>query len=215
MSVDSLLKEIQAFVNTVDDLYGLYLDATMGFAHNAEEIAKGQRSGSQQLGMSIDELDKREIYLGRGRPSDPDSILQHAATQGSYKARNTRGGTNFILMAQVVIVLIFEYWETEHRGRIASAIGLANQSQLKIPILGDLWLLRNDVIHRKGFVSSRTEEKLKVSQALQRDNRLNSMKFMWRTLSAKSKRVLIVWCWKLPAMIRVSGPSPTLFNIPE
>jgi hypothetical protein len=57
---------------------------------------------------------------------------------------------------------MFEYWESEHRALIASALAFGDRKDVKVPVLGDLRLLRQDVIHHRGIVRSETSMKLAV-----------------------------------------------------
>lgn len=164
--------EARAFVKALDDLYGLYLDAITGFVSLGDELEKSQRTASAQLQMSLDSLDQLAMFIGRGNPNKPGSVLYHATTQGQYKDRNAKDGPNAIYMAQVLVVLIYEYWENVHRHRIASAIGLQNSSDLKTPIMGDIRLLRHDILHRQGIVDKVTVSKLQVVQGLQPGGRV-------------------------------------------
>lgn len=159
---ERLLAEADEFVRVVDQLYGLYLDAVSGFHKLADEITNAQTDAAQQLGLSIEELDARQMYVGRGDPNDPTSIVQHTTTQGEFKARNRRSGSNEIRLAQLLIVLIFQYWETGHRAEVAAALGLAEKSELLLPLLGDLRLLRHNVIHHRGVVTCDTPRRLEV-----------------------------------------------------
>lgn len=65
---------------------------------------------------------------------------------GEFRRRNRKGGPNHTRAAQLLILLMYEYWESEYRSSVAEALG-KDKNDLKIPLMGDLRLLRHDVIH--------------------------------------------------------------------
>jgi hypothetical protein len=144
------------------ELFGLYLDATSGFMHNRDLIVKIQHTSGPALGMTIEQFDVLPFAIGGGDPNDPEAVVDHYTTQGKYKERNGRNGTNSFRLAQLLLVLVYEYWDSEHRHAIAAALGLSDTKELKVPVLGDLRLLRHDVIHKRAIVSIETVSKLEV-----------------------------------------------------
>lgn len=149
----ALTKEL---VDRLDEFYGLYLDSIAGFQRNAELIERGQRNSIVQLRLTSREVDSRPIFIGRGDPNDRDNVIQNRTTQGEYKARNAPGGKNYQLLSQYFIVVAFSLWEHEYRERIASLLGHDEKDELKLPMFGDIRLLRNDILHHGGVVSRRT-----------------------------------------------------------
>jgi len=155
--VNSLLlsSTVAEFVAQIDELYGLYLDAAIGFENNVEMIRRGQAASPASSDASA-------FFIGDGAPISPTNVLLHRTTQGEFKDRNRRDGRNYLIMARLFVVLVYHFWEIEYRPRIAKAAGLADPNELKIPILGDLRLLRHEIIHHKGQLSPDERGRLEV-----------------------------------------------------
>ena len=160
------LKEcIFDYVVTVDELYGHYLDSTSGFDAIARSFGK-IKSESVLDSPDGNVNDESAFFIGRGSPNDPTNRMLHRTTVGEFKKRNARGGHNHVRAAQLLVVLIYEYWNSEHRANIAASLNLKNQKELKVPYIGDLRLLRNDVIHHRGILQKKTVRKLEVISGL-------------------------------------------------
>ncbi len=158
---DSPLHEaVLSYVVTVDELYGHYLDTTAGFNLNARQVKQSQ---SEPIGGLDEDADRNGLpfFYGHGDPNDPANIMLHQTTQGQYVQRNIVGGHNHVRAGQWLVVLLFEYWESEHRRKIATALGLAGPTDLKVPYMGELRLLRQDVIHHRGKLQKATIQKVR------------------------------------------------------
>jgi len=163
--------EVLNYVIAVDELYGHYLDTTAGFIANARQVEEVQKSSRPNLPPGTDP-DALDMFYGHGDPNDPANRILHRTTQGEYKRRNAKGGHNHLRAAQLLMVLIFEYWESEHRAKIAEAHGFSDPDYLKIPIIGDLRLLRQDILHHRSIIRPETFRKLAVIQGLVADTEL-------------------------------------------
>jgi hypothetical protein len=51
------------------------------------------------------------------------------------------------------VVFVYSMWEHELRGRLAAVQGISHDD-VEHPILGDLRLIRNDVVHKRGIATS-------------------------------------------------------------
>jgi len=83
---DRLKSTVEELVDRIDQLYGLYLDATMGFDANVTTVEQAQ----MQPGASDDSA----FFITDGAPTDPDNVLLHKTTQGEFKKRNRPDGSN-------------------------------------------------------------------------------------------------------------------------
>ena len=160
LDVPALQGSLLAYACVVDDLYGHYLDSTTGFVANERTVAASQQRPVRGLAPGVNR-DNLSFHYGNGDPNDPKSRVLHGTTQGAYKARNAKGGANHVRAGQLLLVLLYDYWESEHRGKVAAALGM-DRDTLKVPFIGDLRLLRQDVIHHKGVVRAETIKKLEV-----------------------------------------------------
>ena len=160
-NIAKLSSTVEAYVTSVDELYGHYLDSTVGFVANHKNIVDGQERAKALLPSQAD-FDSSAFFYGHGNPNDPSNRLLHKTTQGEFKRRNNKGGRNHVRAAQLLVVLLYSFWEHEYRPRLAASLGLAEASELKIPLFGDIRLLRCDVIHHRGVVTKETATKLSI-----------------------------------------------------
>ena len=160
VDIAALQDRLLAFARVADELYGHYLDSTVGFLANERMIEESQRRPLAGVPPGVNR-DALSFYYGNGDPNDPKSRVLHRTTQGAYRVRNAKGGANHVRASQLLLVLLYEYWESEHRSKVAMALGV-DRDALKVPFIGDLRLLRQDVIHHQGVVRPETVEKLAV-----------------------------------------------------
>jgi hypothetical protein len=161
MNSTPLQQAVLDYVVTVDGLYGHYLDSTDGFVANAKSVEQVQSQLITVVPPGTD-LDARNMFYGHGNPNDQVNRILHRTTQGEYKQRNAKGGHNHVRAAQLLVVLIYEYWDSEHRAKIATAMNLPSPNDLQVPLIGDLRLLRQDVIHHRSLLQLKHVEKLQV-----------------------------------------------------
>jgi len=162
----ALVETAQEFADRLDKLYGLYLDTTLGFKANLDVLKNGQEA-SAHLVSDPTELYNLPVFIGRGDPNNPNNVLLYQTTQGKFKARNAPGGANYRLLSQYFVVLAFHLWEHEYRPRIASLFGLKEADEFKMPIFGDIRLLRNEILKHRGVLTKDTVKKLQVVGGLQ------------------------------------------------
>jgi hypothetical protein len=155
------LSAMAEFIRRIDEIFGLYLDATQGFNCNLWRLNYGHEEAKKK-GIPVDSTDDAKFFFGKGNPNDPKNVLLHTTTLGEYKRRNSRGGSNHILFGQYFVVLFFHLWDGEYRPRIANALGLPDPNTLKLPICGDLRLLRNDILKHRGVITKEKQTKLET-----------------------------------------------------
>jgi hypothetical protein len=164
------------FVQVLNSINGVYLDAVSGFHQMRELITKGQLKALEHLKATqpelatIEYIDSIGFTYGKGDPNLPGNRIQHACTQGEFKARNAEGGENYIFLANVCLVTIYQFWEDLYRQKIATALGVS-KNELRSPIMGDLRLLRNSIIHNGGIATS-DAERCEVIQWFKRSDRI-------------------------------------------
>ena len=154
--VERLIQAILEFNERIDAAAGLYFDATQGFAADIERLDRAQQ---MLQGSGIDDFDSLSYVYGQGDPREPGAQILHTTTQGEFRQRNIKDGPNSQLIGQFVLVFLYSSWEERFRSRIAEAIGI---EELQVPILGDLRLLRNAILHNKGRGTRETERRLQV-----------------------------------------------------
>jgi hypothetical protein len=147
---------IEQFDKVVDDIYGVYLDSTLGFRRLVEWVNINQKKTIEELKIknpqiaNIEYMDDQLFLYGRGHPNIPSSILLHHTTQKELKIRNCDNGNNFKFIGNLALVSLYQYWEDHYRSKIAEYF-ILTKNQIKSPIMGDICLLRNCIIHNQGI----------------------------------------------------------------
>jgi len=156
-----VIDALTEFTSRLDEVYGLYLDATQGFRGNSELIARLQ-SEARHLVPDPAKQDELPFIVGRGDPNDKASVVLHQTTQGRFKQRNVEAGPNDRLLAQYFVVLVFHLWEHEYRPRIAKVLGVSGPEDLELDIFGDVRLIRNEILKNKARLSRQTTRRLRI-----------------------------------------------------
>ena len=152
--------EINQFIDVVDSIYGMYLDASAGFHFFKQQFELCQIQAQQATGLSVSELDSKELFFGQGPPRQEWSSVLHRATQGEIKERNQKNGKNQQFFGNMCVVSIYHYWEDTFRGRLAEFSG-KDLKDIKADIFGDIRFLRIDIIHR-GSIATRELSDFKI-----------------------------------------------------
>ncbi|MGD0577956.1 MAG: hypothetical protein ABSC08_03410 [Bryobacteraceae bacterium] len=155
----ALENEINQFSAEVNALYGHYIDSTLGFGVLSERFTVMQQSSP--VYASDPDPDSHTLHFGKGDPNEPTSYVQHSVPIAEFKRRNAPGGSNHVRAGQLHIILIYAFWESRYRASIADALGI-KADDLKVPIMGDLRRLRNDIVHCVAVVQRETAAKLEV-----------------------------------------------------
>lgn len=150
------MNPISQFEKTVDAIYGVYLDSTNGFKqildrHNKiqKQVLKDLQKTNPKL-ATIDYLDQTSMIYGKGDPGKLEAYELHRSTQKQYKERNMEGGLNYLFIGNMVLVSLYHFWEDHYRSEIAILFG-KEKNGLKEPIMGDIRILRNSIIHHAGI----------------------------------------------------------------
>jgi hypothetical protein len=159
--VGNVNKSIFEFMKVIDGVYGLYLDSTSGYKLLNNQIINFQQKAQKLLSspLTTAELDERGFIYGKGHPDNTNFL--HITTQGKLKKRNEKNGTNFRVIANLLVVLIHQYWEDFYRGKIAALNGL-KKDDLQSDVFGDLKQFRHSIIHNRGKATWDQASKVKL-----------------------------------------------------
>ena len=147
------------FLRKVYDIYGLYFDSIHGFGLVAAKIKEIQKTFLEKYKISsIEDFDKTSFIYGRGQPGSKDSYSMHISKMGKIKERNKKSGENYKIIANLCLVLIYQYWENYYRVRIANDIGLEETKDLELDIFGEIKVLRDSIIHHRAIALDRVED---------------------------------------------------------
>lgn len=152
-----MIESIRKFWETVDQIYGAYLDANSGFHAFREKITQIQSQMTTSSGGSLQDLDSRLFIHGHGDPNNADSRVLHKVTQGELKHRNRKNGENTLFLGSMSLVAIYQFWEDRFRGEISSEINIPRE-ELKHDLLGDIRLIRIAIIHHGGIAKKEIEK---------------------------------------------------------
>lgn len=158
---------IDEFISTVDSIYGVYLDSTLGLKLLIEYIQKMQNKSIKFIGQeaTLEKLDKAEFMYGVGEPPQYkdtyDANILHITTQGELKQRNKENGVNYKNIGNLVIVLIYQLWEDKYRNTIAQSMGI-EKNDLNSEIFGELRHLRRSIVHKNGLAINEVESKVEL-----------------------------------------------------
>ncbi|MBV9988400.1 MAG: hypothetical protein JO301_12035 [Chitinophagaceae bacterium] len=167
MSLEVTIKE---FAEVVDEIYGVYLDATKGFVDNKTQMENIQHDSIAKLNVTLDHLDNAPMVYGKGPPGQPGTYILHECTQKKYKERNDKNGKNFILLANLCVMELYQYWEDHYRIKISEKIGI-ERNELKADIFGDIRLFRNSIVHHQGTALPEIE-KCKILSWFKRNDKI-------------------------------------------
>lgn len=113
---------------------------------------------SKELGVSLEEFGLRNFTYGMGDPRKPGARILHVATQAELIKRNEDEGENYMVIANMCVVLIYNYWEDHYREAIAHELLMKNKNDLQSDIMGDLNWLRQSIIHHRGYAIKDVEK---------------------------------------------------------
>jgi hypothetical protein len=106
------------------------------------------------------------IMIGTGDPNTPEA-RQYAQWRRSEAIEQTQlKGSAETRLGQQWIVFLYALWEHEYRPRLAVAHN-RDPNDERYPLIGDLRLIRNDVIHHRGVATSTNTGRCKVLQWFQ------------------------------------------------
>jgi hypothetical protein len=114
---------------------------------------------NQQVGVCTDCLsgfrsNKVRIERQKARVRSPTSTrVENGA--------NTDAGSNEQWICRAIIVFLFAYWDEQIRPQIAAIRGVKS-TDVKLDELGDLRILRHNILHNKGLLPTSEFAKLKV-----------------------------------------------------
>jgi hypothetical protein len=146
------------FVAACDNILAVYLDSTMGFNNNVDELERKMQGSSSFTGSSP---------FGIQAPDEIEkNLILHQTTVDDFLKRNSINDFNYIKLGQFAIILVFTYWENTYRSQLGQTLGLTKNDVL-IDVLGDIRDLRNDLLHNSELVSKKTAERAKVIKCIE------------------------------------------------
>lgn len=134
------------------EIKGFHSDSVSGYKHFRDYFIKAQEFQRKDKGNTIEELDQMKITIAKGDPDDPNVWIFNESSQGDFKARLDKNGSNEIRLSQLCIVMLYDKWEGELRKNIADALNVKIK-EVQSPIFGDIRHIRNDAVHHYGIAT--------------------------------------------------------------
>ena len=94
----------------------------------------------------------KHILVGDGAPSDDYTVGYQRWRIGDVDQNLSDDGMIVTSLGRQWIVSIYAHWEHEYRKRFAVSQNVSID-EFKVPIFGDLRLIRNDIVHNRGIAS--------------------------------------------------------------
>lgn len=138
-------------VTRYDALIGILLDGSYAMGELARQMMDAHTEHIEELQRShssIDPASINPIFTYNGIAEDSSGPLHHT-TVLDFIRRNGVDGANWELLAQVCLVMAYQYWEDDTRLRLAEALNVP-KNQIAMPIMGELRHYRRAILHNRG-----------------------------------------------------------------
>jgi len=112
------------------------------------------------------------IHLGAGDPNDPATQAHAGMTISRVLELTRKGGEAELLLGRQWLVSIYQDWDEDVRPRLAQAHGVTLR-EVVVPALGDLRLIRHDIIHHHGLARDGHGGKCQVLKWFESDEEID------------------------------------------
>lgn len=132
------------FLNAVEPIFGAYFDGVLALRRLAASLEgrRGQLPGDRSA---------NDVLAYQALDESGTHHLVHHVPWEVFLRRNERGGKNHQILGIMAVTTVFTLWDTSHRRNIAAELGLGTSNDLEVPVMGDLRLIRNTLLHRDGI----------------------------------------------------------------
>ncbi|MFV2045422.1 MAG: hypothetical protein ACC700_19595 [Anaerolineales bacterium] len=151
-----LVPILDEFMQTVDTVYGVYLDSTTGYKWAKERLEQAQQNSLEMFNKekgedwTLEDLDAKSMAYGRRDPNTSEAEVIHKGTQLQFKQRNSHGGLNFKVIGNLCAVLLYQYWENHYRPQIGK-LRQVPSNEVQFDVMGDLRHIRSSIIHHRAI----------------------------------------------------------------
>ena len=155
------LRILRTFVDFVNSQIGVYCDCLAGFQGNKVRIERQVARVQRPVSRRIKDGQPVIVWASVEDPTSPDVLHHRIIRADEFVAANSEAGFNEQQLCWSIIVFLYAYWEEEIRPQIAEVRGVKSRD-IKIHALGDLRILRKNIIHNGGVLPNNEYAKLKV-----------------------------------------------------
>ncbi|MFT3867889.1 MAG: hypothetical protein QM715_05265 [Nibricoccus sp.] len=177
-NITDLLNEFREWI---DAIYGTYLDSVDAFPLLKAENEKEKKEIAHEL-LGLSDINQASERIRRSYPrlvkggKAEREIHLHCADIDTVIKRNERGGKNTIFSAKMAVISIFGYWEDHIRKKLEQTLSSEAESvKVQAPVLGDLCLIRNMIVHNRSRADENTP-RLKILHWFSENDDINPTK---------------------------------------
>lgn len=134
----------EEMIETWNDLAGAHSVAISGLALIFEEIPSLEPDNPGPDSM---------VFFGHGDPSSEEGFVYQGWPWGSLPAKLGPAGPVLLALGQQWLVMVVAEWNDNFRPRFAEASG-GDVSEINDTCMGDMNLMRNDIIHHRGIATA-------------------------------------------------------------
>jgi hypothetical protein len=156
---------LRRFIDFVNQQVGVYSDCLSGFQGNKVRIERQKARVQKPTGQRVENGRPVIVYTSVEDPTSPDVIHHRIIKADDFIAANAEAGFNEQQTCRAIIVFMFAYWDEEIRPRLAEVRGVKS-SDVKLDELGDLRILRHNIVHNSGILPASEHARLKVMKDL-------------------------------------------------
>ncbi len=142
----------EEFKDQIDQLYGTYHDATIGFV---TLVAKFKNNSSAP------DPDKT-LHYGTADPNDPNTKTLHSVKFSDLYKRNEPNGLNNWIIGRMLLASIYNLWEDHYRPEFADQLGFKEKKEIKSDLFGEIGIIRNAIVHNQGKKNSKFKRLKKI-----------------------------------------------------
>jgi hypothetical protein len=165
---DKAMRELtilREFIDFVNNQVGVYMDCLAGFQGNTVRVHRQVFRIQRRTGQRIENGQPVMMYTSIEDPSKPDVIHHRIIRADEFVTVNAERGFNEQQVCWSICVFVFAYWDEEIRPQIAAVRGVS-VDDVRVDALGDLRVIRHNIVHNKGVLAAKDHAKLKRLNAL-------------------------------------------------
>jgi hypothetical protein len=159
------LEILRGFIDFLNREVGVYSACLAGFEGNRVRIERQIARAQHAVSRGVEHGHPTIVYASVEDPKRPDVIHHRIVKADEFIAENSQSGFNEQQTCWGIVVFIFTFWDDEIRPQIAKVRGVPPKD-VRVDALGDLRILRNSIVHRRGRLSADDHAKLKIMAGL-------------------------------------------------
>ncbi|MBP7671203.1 hypothetical protein KA119_02835 [Candidatus Gracilibacteria bacterium] len=139
-------KELHQFLERANSIYGLFLDATIGFYEWRQNLITQEENIQKQTSSTENDFNSMPYLYVVKQNDGTIKQLSCWTTLGELKQRLNKKGENHFQIANLSLVMIYSYWEY-----FRNKIKKSKKKTINSDLMGDIRHLRRSIIHNKGL----------------------------------------------------------------